>query len=270
MDKSDRKVAIVTGASGGIGLATARALLSAGYTVFGTSRKAARIEPGVTLLQCDVTDAASIDKMVQNVVNQAGQIDLLVNNAGSALIGGAEESSIEQAQALFDINVFGVMRMTNAVLPFMRAQQSGRIINISSVLGFIPSPFSAIYAATKHAIEGYSESLDHEMRSFGIRVLLVEPSFTRTALDHNAVLPDRLLPAYEASRQIASDVWAASIAVGDAPELVAETVVTAAISPFPKLRYAASKSARKVQLLRRFVPAGAFDTSLRKQLKLPT
>lgn len=269
MGKSGRGVAIVTGASGGIGLATARVLVSAGFAVFGTSRKAARIEPGMTLLQCDVTDAASVDQMVQNVVSQTGQIDLLVNNAGSALIGGAEESSIEQVQALFDVNVFGVMRATNAVLPYMRAQQSGRIINISSVLGFIPSPFGAIYSATKHAVEGYSESLDHEMRSFGIRVVLVEPYFTRTPSDLNAIGPDRSLPAYAASREKANDNRKASIAAGDAPELVAETVLAAAISPAPQLRYAASKSARRVRLLRRFVPARIFDRSLRKQLGLP-
>ncbi|UXN68187.1 oxidoreductase (plasmid) [Devosia neptuniae] len=218
---------------------------------------------------CDVTDAASVDQMVQNVVRQTGQIDLLVNNAGSALIGGAEESSIEQAQALFNVNVFGVMRATNAVLPYMRAQQSGRIINISSVLGFIPSPFAATYSATKHAVEGHSESLDHEMRSFGIRVVLVEPYFTHTPSDLNAIGPDRSLRAYAASRERASDNRKAYIAAGDAPELVAETVLAAAISPAPQLRYATSKNTRRVRLLRRFVPARIFDSSLRKQLGLP-
>src|SRR3981081_2361637 len=124
--------------------------------------------------------------MVAEVMKQADRIDVLVNNAGNALIGGAEESSVEQAQALFDVNVFGVLRVTNEVLPIMRRQRSGRIVNISSVLGFIPSPFSALYTSTKHAIEGYSETLDHEVRSFGIRVLLVEPAFTRTSLEQNA------------------------------------------------------------------------------------
>lgn len=94
---------------------------------------------------------------------------------------------------MFDLNLFGIIRMTNAVLPIMRQQGSGRIINISSVVGFLPSPYAAIYAATKHAVEGYSESLDHEVRTLGIRVLLVEPGFTRIALDHNAPKPDRPL-----------------------------------------------------------------------------
>src|SRR5204863_7673293 len=98
--------------------------------------------------------------------------DLLVNNAGVGLVGGAEESSIEQARALFDVNVFGVFRVTNAVLPAMRRQGSGRIINVSSVLGLIPAPYSALYSSTKHALEGYSDSLDHESRAFGLSVTL--------------------------------------------------------------------------------------------------
>src|SRR5690349_3978546 len=116
-----------------------------------------------------------------------GHIDLLVNNAGIGLLGAAEESSTAQAQGLFDVNVFGVLRMTNAVLPAMRLQRKGTIINVSSVLGLIPAPYSALYAATKHAIEGYSESLDHELRTFGIRVALVEPAYTRTSFEENIV-----------------------------------------------------------------------------------
>src|SRR5204862_6279599 len=103
------------------------------------------------------------------------------------IAGAAEESSFEQARKLFDTNLFGSSRMTRAVLPHMREQGSGRVINISSVLGLIPAPFGALYAATKHAVEGYSESLDHEVREFGVRVLLVEPAYTRTAFDANAI-----------------------------------------------------------------------------------
>ncbi len=117
------------------------------------------------MLTCDVTDEASVAKLVDEVLARAGRIDLLVNNAGIGLLGGAEESSTAQAHALFDVNVFGVLRVTNAVLPVMRRQRKGRIINMSSILGLIPSPFNALYASTKHAIEGYSESLDHELRT---------------------------------------------------------------------------------------------------------
>src|ERR1700737_1458081 len=181
MSKTERGVALVTGASSGIGLATARALLRNGYLVFGTSRKPmADTSDGVTMLVCDVTDDRSVQKVVDEVVSHAGRIDLLVNNAGIGLLGGAEESSAVQAKALFDVNVFGVVRLTNAILPVMRRQRSGRIINMSSILGLIPAPFNALYASTKHAIEGYSESLDHEVRTQGIRVVLVEPGVTRT------------------------------------------------------------------------------------------
>jgi short-subunit dehydrogenase len=109
---------------------------------------------------------------------------------GVGLLGAAEESSIAQAKALFDVNVFGVLRVTNAVLPAMRRQGKGRIINVSSVLGLIPAPYLALYASTKHAVEGYSESLDHEVRSFGIRIVLVEPAYTRTSFEDNTIAPD--------------------------------------------------------------------------------
>ena len=142
----------------------------------------------------------SVAKLVDGVLAEAGRIDLLVNNAGIGLLGGAEESSTAQAQALFDVNVFGVLRVTSAVLPAMRRQGKGRIINLSSVLGLIPAPYSALYASTKHAIEGYSESLDHELRTFGIRVVLVEPAYTRTSFEENLARPDQLLDIYDSAR----------------------------------------------------------------------
>lgn len=265
-----QKIALVTGAAGGIGLATAKALQTAGYRVFGTSRKAVTSPlSGMNMLICDVTDAASVAAMVAEVTRQTGRIDLLVNNAGSALIGAAEESSIAQAKSLFDTNFFGLVSVTNAVLPLMRSQKAGRIVNISSVVGFIPSPFSALYTATKHAVEGYSESLDHELRSFGIRVLLVEPAFTRTGLDHNAPEPDGMLAIYNTARTGAVRLWNTAIAAGDSPEVVGAAVVTAATAKEPKQRYPASRAARQLHFMRRFVPAGMFDKSLRKQMGLP-
>ena len=134
MNNKDKAVALITGASSGIGLVTAKALQRAGYRVFGTSRKAASIA-GITMLTCDVTDEASVKNMVAEVLKQAGRIDLLVNNAGIGLLGGAEESSTAQAQALFVVNVFGITRVTNAVLPARRNQRKGRIVKVSSVLG---------------------------------------------------------------------------------------------------------------------------------------
>ena len=150
ISKTDRGVALVTGASTGIGRATAKALKDAGFRVFGTSRRAVSEKPdGITLLICDVTDDASVAKLVDDVLAEAGRIDLLVNNAGMGLLGGAEESSIAQAQVLFDVNFFGVLRVTNAVLPTMRRQASGRIINMSSVMGLIPAPYLALYSSTE-------------------------------------------------------------------------------------------------------------------------
>src|SRR5438067_3564412 len=175
-------VALVPVASSWIGEAAARALVSAGFTVYGTSRK---VTPGekrgeVVFLPLDVTDDESVADAVREVLDRSGRLDVLVNNAGLGVVGAAEESSVEQARALFETNLFGSMRMTRAVLPHMREQRSGRIINVSSIVGLIPVPYMALYASSKHALEGYSESVDHEVREYGVRVLLVEPGFTKT------------------------------------------------------------------------------------------
>lgn len=270
MNKTNLGVALVTGASTGIGYVTATALQNAGFRVFGTSRGlTAQRSDGVSMLTCDVTDDASVAKLVDDVLAKAGRIDLLVNNAGMGLLGGAEESSMTQAKSLFDVNVFGVFRVTNAVLPAMRRQGKGRIVNLSSVQGFIPAPYFALYSSTKHAIEGYSESLDHELRAFGIRVSLVEPAYTRTSFEDNLAKPDQLLDIYDRARADINAVVQKAMEKGDAPDVVAKAILAAATDPDPKRRYAAGKMARQVSFLRRFVPASAFDKSLRKQLGLP-
>jgi len=265
-----RQVAIVTGASAGIGAATARALHAAGYRVFGTYRKppASRVS-GVEYLALDVTSDESVKALVARVLEQAGRIDLLVNNAGVGLIAGAEESSLEQAKSLFEVNLFGLIRVTKAVLPIMRRQGSGRIVNISSVMGLIPAPFMALYGASKHAVEGYSESLDHEIRGSGIRVVLVEPAYTRTSFEGNVYQADQQLEVYQSARSNAEGVMRDAMKVADSPELVADAVVKASTAANPDRRYTAGKAARQISLLRRFVPASAFDKSLRKQMRLP-
>jgi short-subunit dehydrogenase len=269
MKTSKRGVAIVTGASSGIGEATAKALETAGFRVFGTSRRAMVRSDGLSMVACDVTDEASVNGLVETVLSEAGRIDLLVNNAGMGLLGGAEESSIDQAKALFDVNVFGVLRVTNAVLPVMRQQRAGRIVNVSSILGLVPSPFSALYASTKHALEGYSESLDHELRAFGIRVALVEPGYTQTSFEQNTMAPDRALPIYDAVRGDMEVQLRRGVGSGDTPEVVAQAILEAATADVPRRRYAAGKMAKQVRLLRRLVPEAAFDKSLRKQVGLP-
>ncbi|AYG64576.1 MULTISPECIES: oxidoreductase [unclassified Rhizobium] len=270
MSKTERGVALVTGASSGIGRVTAQALRREGYRVFGTSRKPTADAPdGVSMLVCDVTDDKSVQATVDDIMVQAGRIDLLVNNAGIGLLGGAEESSAAQAKALFDVNVFGVLRMTNAVLPAMRRQRKGRIINISSILGLIPAPYNALYASTKHAIEGYSESLDHEVRTQGIRVVLVEPGVTRTAFEENITRPDLPLREYDDVRADAEKLMREIVEKGDAPEVVADMVVKAANAASPKRRYTAGRMAKQVRFIRRFLPEALVDKNLRKFNGLP-
>ena len=259
------RVALVTGASSGIGEAAAQALLAAGFTVYGTSRRAIAGEErdGVVFLPLDVTDDQSAAGAVREVLGRSGRIDVLVNNAGFGVAGAAEESSIEQARALFDTNLFGAMRMIRAVLPQMREQGSGRVINLSSVVGLVPAPFMALYAASKHAIEGYSESLDHEVREHGVRVLLVEPASPGPR--STRIIPaDQPLPVYARRRQVFDGLIAEAIKGGDEPSVVGDVIVAAATDPRPKLRYPAGPLARRVSKLRRFAPSTLFDKQIRK------
>lgn len=270
MNHAKRGIALVTGASSGIGLATAQALLRAGYRVFGTSRKPMQdTADGIAMLVCDVIDDASVQNLVDEVLRKEGRIDLLVNNAGLGLIGGAEESSVAQVQALFDVNLFGVVRMINAVLPSMRRHGKGRIINIGSVLGIIPAPYSAYYSSVKHAIEGYSESLDHEVRAFNVRVSVIEPAFVRTVFDQNGIKPDSLLTEYDSARAGVDALFRDVMPKADLPAVVADVVVKAATDVRPRRRYTAGTAAKQISLLRRFAPAEIFDKSLRKQFRLP-
>ena len=270
MIATERGIALVTGASSGIGLATARALRRDGYRVFGTSRKPTpETENGITMLICDVTDDKSVQSAADEVIKRAGRIDLLVNNAGLGLFGGAEESSVAQVQALFDVNVFGVIRMTNAVLPSMRQRGNGRIINIGSILGLVPAPYAAHYSAAKHSIEGYSESLDHEVRAFSIRVSVIEPAFVRTVFDQNGIKPDSILNEYDRARADTAALLRDVMPKADLPDVVADVVVKVATEARPRRRYTAGNAAKQVSLLRRFAPAEIFDKSLRKQFRLP-
>jgi NAD(P)-dependent dehydrogenase (short-subunit alcohol dehydrogenase family) len=266
------KTAIVTGASSGIGEATAERLVKAGYTVYGTSRRSASggIRP-FHMLPLDVTSDTSVEAAVREVIRLEGHIDLLVNNAGFGVApGGAEESSLEQARAIFDTNLFGLIRMTRAVVPHMRRQGRGRIINIGSVLGLLPMPYGALYAATKHAVEGYSESLDHELRTRGIRVSVIEPAYTKTQFDANFLEPDSKLDEYREVRANLDKVLKEVMAKGDEPSVVAEVVLKAANAKRPKLRYPAGALANRLRWLRRFAPAALVDAGLRKDLRLDT
>lgn len=268
----ETKIALVTGASSGIGEATAKRLAKAGYQVYGTSRRGAQAgQRTFEMLPLDVTSEESAEAAVKEVLRLHGRIDLLVNNAGFGVApAAAEESSIDQARAIFDTNFLGIIRMTRAVLPHMRQQGSGRIINIGSVLGFLPMPYMALYSATKHAVAGYSESLDHELRTMGIRVSVVEPAYIKTPFDANFMAPDAPLDTYREVRSAVDRRVKEVVEGAEGPEVVAETVLQAAIAARPKLRYAAGGLAGRLRLLRRFAPTGMVDAGIRKDLRLTT
>jgi short-subunit dehydrogenase len=203
------------------------------------------------------------------VLRLEGRIDLLVNNAGFGIApAAAEESSIEQARSIFETNFFGIVRMTRAVAPHMRRRRSGRIINIGSVLGFLPAPYAALYAATKHAVEGYSESLDHALRTWGVRVSVIEPAYTKTRFDANFMEPDAKLDEYREVRAAVGRTLTEVMATAEDPGVVADAVVEAASAAHPQLRYTAGVRAGRLRMLRRFAPAGLLDTGIRKNLRL--
>jgi len=268
--KIKESIALVTGASSGIGQATAQRLATAGYKVYGTSRRVAQAnEQPFAMLSLDVASDRSVEAAVGELMRREGRIDLLVNNAGFGVApGGAEESSVQQAHAIFDTNFFGIVRMTRAIVPHMRQQGNGRIINIGSVLGFLPMPYGALYAATKHAVAGYSESLDHELRTRGIRVSVIEPAYTKTQFDANFLQPDSKLAEYREIRAALDKTLKSVMATADAPDVVADVVLEAASAAHPKLRYTAGGLANRLRLLRRFAPTSVLDAGIRKDLRL--
>jgi short-subunit dehydrogenase len=216
-----------------------------------------------------VNSDESVEAVVSELMRREGRIDLLVNNAGFSIApAGAEEISIEQARSIFDTNFFGIVRMTRAVIPHMRHQGSGRIINIGSVLGFLPAPYMALYAATKHAVEGYSESLDHELRTKGIRVSVIEPAYIKTQFDAHVLEADSKLDEYRAARATVGKRLHEAVAAADEPGVVAGVVLQAAAAARPKLRYTAGSGASRLRWLRRFAPAGVMDAGIRKEFRL--
>jgi NAD(P)-dependent dehydrogenase (short-subunit alcohol dehydrogenase family) len=268
MTHGPSRVVLITGASSGIGRATAELLAGRGHRVFGGVRAPATTRPlaGVELVPLDVRDETLIKTCVEEVCRRAGRIDVLINNAGINLVGAVEETSIGQAQALFDTNVIGVLRMIQAVLPGMRRQGSGQIFNISSILGFIPAPFMGVYASTKHAIEGLSESLDHEVRAFGIRVVLIEPPYTRTNLDANATQAEGRIDAYAPQRRRTAAAITRNTNTAPEPKVVAEEVLRAIEGPY-RMRRPIGQAAL-LSWLRRLLPARLFEPSLRKAFAL--
>ncbi|TXI46444.1 oxidoreductase [Methylophilus sp.] len=264
------KVALVTGASSGIGQSIAELLARSGYTVYGTSRKGNATEQrNYKIIALDVNSDESTQAAINTVIQAEGRIDVVVNNAGFGVeAGGAEESSIAQMQQVFETNFFGVVRVIQAVLPYMRQQKQGRIINIGSMLGLLPAPYMATYSATKHAIEGYSESLDHELRTRGIRVSVIEPAYTKTNFEANAPALDSKIEEYALARKALAKLMKTAIESGDDPMVVAKVVLKAANAKHPKIRYPAGKLACRLNFLRKFAPAALMDKGIRQEMKL--
>jgi NAD(P)-dependent dehydrogenase (short-subunit alcohol dehydrogenase family) len=263
---ADREVVLVTGATSGIGRATARLLAARGYRVFGTSRRpSADTLDGFELLQLDVTSDASVSACVRTLAERTGgRIDVLVNNAGTGILGALEESSVDQVRALFEVNVFGAVRVTTAVLPLMRARGGGKVLVMSSSGGEATVPFAGYYCATKHALEAYAETLRLELRSLGVTAAVVAPGPVSTPAGDTALRADHPLDAYAPARAAATAGYVRSIRNGMDPDRVAETILQVIRTRRPKPRYLVGGQSRAVSLLRRLLPRGLFETGVRR------
>ena len=263
------RVVLVTGASSGIGAATAQLFHRRGFLVFGTSRSAG---PSSTqefpLLKLDVNSDASVRACVDEVLARAGRLDVLVNNAGYALDGAAEETSIEEAKEQFETNYFGVVRMVKAVLPAMREGRSGRIVTIGSLAGIVAIPYSAFYSSTKFALEGYMEALWFELKPFGIAVSLIEPGFIRTPINQVSRVAAGRISAYDGPRDRAIAVMDHAVDEGAAPELVAKAVLRATQSKNTKLRYRVGTDAQWLPRLKKVSPWNFFAFGVRRTFEL--
>jgi NAD(P)-dependent dehydrogenase (short-subunit alcohol dehydrogenase family) len=263
------RVVLVTGASRGIGRAIAEKFAQRGDRVFGTARQPESVKwTAGTLLALDVQDERSVAQCVESLLSQTKRIDVLVNNAGITVYGAIEELDLAEVMSVFETNFFGIVRMTQAVLPAMRQQATGRIINIGSVAGFLPMPFQAVYAATKHALAGWTETLDFEVRPFGIRAILVQPGFFRTDIDRNSSAGSSLKDVYEGARKGVLEKMRLGIENGDDPVKVAEAVVKATTEKDPDVTVLVGRGARQVRILRTLLPRALFELGLRRQFGL--
>jgi NAD(P)-dependent dehydrogenase (short-subunit alcohol dehydrogenase family) len=266
---SHMKVALVTGASSGFGQLTAARLAASGYRVFGTSRKAQTASPSsVEMLVLDVRSDESVQACAAELLRRAGRIDLLVNNAGQTNASLAEETDPAQARDVLETNFWGAVRVTNAVLPIMRKQRGGHIINVSSLAGLLGTPGQAFYSASKFALEGYSEALSIELQSFNIHVTLVEPGFFNTGLHAPPAPSARQIPDYDSPRSAIETSVQQSIVQGGDPQAVAEAIVRVAASRSPKLRTRVGSDAVWVPRLKAIVPSAMFDAQMRKRFGL--
>jgi len=268
MASLNKKTALVTGASSGIGESTTKLLLSAGATVYAAARRIEKMkdleQAGAKLIQMDVTDEESMVAGVNSILEKEGCIDILINSAGYGSYGAIEDVPIDEARRQFEVNIFGLARLTQLVLPKMRENQYGKIVNISSMGGKIYTPFGGWYHATKHALEGFSDCLRFETKPFGIDVIIIEPGGIATPWGQIAA--DNLKKtsgngAYaEMANKVADEM--AERYSGDQlspPSLIAETILKAVTAGRPKTRYAVGFMARPVIFLRWLLSDRMFD-----------
>ncbi|MBP4040869.1 oxidoreductase [Aeromonas sp. SrichE-2G] len=271
-------VVLVTGASSGIGAATAMKLKALGFTVYAAARRIERMQSltdaGIRVIAMDVTQDASMQAGVERIIAEAGQIDVLVNNAGYGSYGSVEDVSLEEGRAQFDVNVFGAVRLIQLVLPHMRARQSGTIVNITSMGGKIHTPLGAWYHGTKFALEAISDCLRMEVEPFGIKVVVVEPGGIKTEWADIAAQKLREVSGdgpygHQALPMAESMIGRASRERQSPPELIADTIAKAVQARRPKTRYAVGFGARPMIFLRRLLPDRAFDRFMRLATGIP-
>lgn len=266
----EQKVVLVTGASSGIGQAIARTLAQRGHAVFGTSRRptAPANTTGVQMLPLDVRSDESVRACVDAVIGGAGRMDVLVNNAGYVLAGAIEEATMEQAKDQFETNFFGVMRMIKRVLPTMRKQGHGLIINVGSVAGLVPAPFVGLYNASKFAMEGFTETLYHELKPLNIRVSLIEPGFFKTDIGRNEQAAANEIRDYDPWRQRAFAQMKRFEENAPDPTAVARCVLRVVETQRVALRYRVGKDAIRYARLRRLLPESMFLWGTRRVFRL--
>ena len=275
-------LAVVTGSSSGIGLATSLALARNGYLTYATMRNLAKRDSvqstaekqhlSIRTVQLDVTDENSVKNAIQSILSESGRIDLLVNNAGYGLTGALEDIRIDEIRALYETNLFGVIRVTQAVLPTMRKQGSGRIINISSGAGRIGYPGGSAYVSSKFALEGLSESMAYEIEQFGIRTVLVEPGFVRTNFGENIVITKKAQDPNSPYSQMMMQLKSSSyrrrmIENASDADLVASVVVEAATAKEPNLRYLAGKDVQKMMAAKKNMSDEEFQKMIRQGVR---
>ena len=269
------KTALVTGASAGIGEAIARQLLADGYRVFAGARRVERMaglaEAGASVLALDVTDDQSMVAAVEKSMAETGRVDVLVNNAGYGSYGSLEEVPLSEARRQFEVNVFGLARLTQLVLPAMRAAKSGAIVNIGSIGGKIYEPLGSWYHATKFAVEGMSDCLRLELKPHGIRVILVEPGSIES--EWSGIARDHMLNysgagPYAPQAEAHARMYAAGSPFTDKPDAVAKIVSRALAARWPRARYPAAGGAWQILLLRRLLPDRLFDRALRLMFRM--